>query len=309
MYLGMVYYLANEFLELYAVYNATGTPLGYFKDFWNVVDWLLIFLSFLALTMRIIFFFSPAVQGFDPFTNEVVEITVEAALYNDSFAFDAIAASFGIFKILRYFELQRNLLILRESLQRGLSDLSVFTIMVLIIIAGFSFTGMNIFGQENEEYVTFGTSFITLFLTVLGEFDFDKMLRVNYLFAYFFFLVYQIFVFLVMLNIFLAILNDAYIAVKFKYDAEELDDGPPPLTLRQQWQRLRAWWRQRKLDQRIEVLRKAQRQKELVERRAERRVAEARTRTLKGMGIDPTAKQGGGKKGDANASPQLASVE
>ena len=60
------------------------------------------------------------------------------------------AASFGIFKILRYFELQRNLLILRDSVQRGLSDLSVFTVMVLIIIAGFSFTGMNIFGQENE---------------------------------------------------------------------------------------------------------------------------------------------------------------
>jgi len=304
MYLGMFYYLFNEFIELRSVYSATGSARGYFGDFWNVIDWTLILLSFFALIMRIQFFLRPVVQNFDPFTPEYVELQREARMYNDSFAYDAVAASFGIFKIFRFFELQRNLLILRESITRGLSDLSIFTFMMVFIIAGFSFSGMNIFGQENEEYVNFQTTFITLFLTVLGEFDFDALISVNMVFGYLFFLLYQIFVFLVMLNIFLAILNDAYIAIKFKFDAEELEEPPPPLTIKQRWEKFRAWLRQRHLDQRIEALRKQQRQRELVEKRAERKVNEARTRTLKAMGVDPEQQargQGGGGGGNDSA--------
>ena len=308
LYVGMVYYLGNEFRELYSIYSATGSPIGYFKDPWNVVDWLLIFLSFFALYMRIIFVLTPAVMNFSPFADKYVEVTAPAQMYNESFAFDAIAASFGIFKIFRYFDLQRNLLILRSSIARGVADLISFTAVLLIIIAGFSFSGLNIFGQENDEYTTFIRSFSTLFLTVLGEFDFDRLVRVDFAFGYLFFLFYQFLVFLVMVNVFLAILNDAYIAVKMQYDAEELDEGPPPLTIRQRIARFRAWVRQKKLDQRIEALRTQQRQRELVERRAQRKVEEARHRTLKAMGVDPTAKaQGGG--GDRNGSALMRTEE
>ena len=311
LYSGMVYYLFNEFRELYSVYSATGSILGYFQDFWNVIDWSLIFLSFLALAMRVIFVTSPSVRSFSPFAEEYVEITAEADRYNASFAFDAIAASFGIFKIFRFFDLQRNLLILRESITRGVGDLVSFTLMLMIIIVGFSLSFMNIFGQENDEYVNFIQSFVTLFLTVLGEFDFDKMLRVNQEFAYFFFLFYQIFVFLVMINIFLAILNDAYLAIKAKFDAEDVDEGPPPPTIRERIANFRAWVRQRKLDQRIEALRKQQRQRDMHDRRAMRKVEEARAKTLKGMGIDPAAqsKQQGGSRGDANSSAMLRTGE
>ena len=68
---------------------------------------------------------------------------------------------------------------------------------------------------------------------------------------------------------------------------------------------MRAWLRQRKLDQRIEVLRGQQRQKDLRERRAQRKVEEARARTLKGMGMDPAERpkaQGGGGMADGNAA-------
>jgi hypothetical protein len=40
-------------------------------------------------------------------------------------------------------------------------------------------------------YVNFQTTFITLFLTVLGEFDFDALISVNMVFGYLFFLLYQ----------------------------------------------------------------------------------------------------------------------
>jgi len=245
LYVGMLFFLFNEFRELYSIFNATGSVLGYFTDFWNIIDWSLIGLSFGALTMRILFFLRPEVQNFSPFSETIVEITEASRLYNNSFAFDAIAASFGIFKIFRFFDLQPNLLVLRRSVHRGVGDLTSFTLVLLVMIFGFSLAGMNIFGQEIEAFVNPGESFVSLFLTVLGEFDFDAQLSVNIYFAYGFFLIYQVFVFLIMVNIFLAILNDAYTVVHTELTWQELEKRKP-MTLREKFEVRKAIWRERK---------------------------------------------------------------
>ena len=127
-----------------------------------------------------------------------------------------------------------------------------------------------------------------------------------------FFIIYQMLVFLVMVNIFLAILNDAYLFIKEKYDKEEQEEGPPPVSISQRIQQFRQYLRQRKLDQRIETLRKQQRQRELVERRANRRVEETRAKTLKGMGIDPAAQaraQAGGQGAGGDGSALMRTEE
>ncbi len=66
LYLGMIYYLFNEFRELASIYSATGSILGYFSSFWNVIDWALIFLSFTALGMPLLFVFSPEARAHAP---------------------------------------------------------------------------------------------------------------------------------------------------------------------------------------------------------------------------------------------------
>jgi len=174
---------------------------------------------------------------------------------------------------------------------RGVGDLSSFTFLLLLMIFGFALSGMNIFGQESDEYVSAGVSFVTLFLTVLGEFDLDRMLRVDGLFGYAFFIFYQILIFLVMVNIFLAILNDAYLAIKAQYDAEGVEEGPPPPTFKERIATVRSWLRQRKLDKRIEFLRGQQRQKELVEKRNARKIEQDRERTLRLMGVNTSTKR------------------
>ena len=156
----------------------------------------------------------------------------------------------------------------------------------MIMIVGFALAGTNIFGQENDDYIDEFKSIITLFLMILGEYDFDKMYRVNPFSAYIFFIVYQAFIFLVMVNIFLAILNDAYLAIKEQFDKEPIEERAAPLTIRQRLLRVRAWIRQRHLDKRIETLRKQQRKRELAERRTARKLDEARNKTLMGMGGD-----------------------
>ena len=115
---------------------------------------------------------------------------------------------------------------------------------------------------------------------VLGEFDYEEMNQINPNFALGFFLFYQFFVFLIMVNIFLAILNDAYIAVKEAHDGMPKDDSPS-LTLRQHAANLMAWLHQKRLDVRVERMRAEQRHQELKEKRARIALMQARAKTMR----------------------------
>jgi hypothetical protein len=172
---------------------------------------------------------------------------------------------------------------------------------MLLFIAAFTISGNQIFGQENEEYVNVITCFITLFqMGFLGEFDFDGIARVNYGIAIAYFWVFQFLIFFIIVNIFLAILNDAYIAVSEQYAGiEEAEREHIPISER--IRRLKAAIRQRKMDQNIEKLRAVHRRREMVERRIERKREEDRVRVMKSMG-QASAASAAKKKGAASAT-------
>ena len=156
-----------------------------------MIDWALIFLSYFALSQRIAFALLPEVTSFSPFIEEYVELSAAATQYNNSFAFDAIALSFGIMKIFRYSSW-------RQSAHLARVDWSVSLICprspsLLPMIFGFSLMGMNILAREQRVHESF-TSFIALFMMVLGEFELDDILRVDIIFGYSFFF-YQVLIF------------------------------------------------------------------------------------------------------------------
>ena len=95
-----------------------------------------------------------------------------------------------------------------------------------------------------------------------------------------YFWLFQFFIFFIVVNIFLAILNDAYIAVQEVFaDIEE--EEIETVTLRERVRRMKAAFRQKQMERRIEQLRAVARKKEMVERREARRKEDAKLRTLK----------------------------
>ena len=301
LYVYFIYYVWVEGSELYETCRLTGSIKDYISDAWNVADWVVIIVSFAALGMRLEFFFSEKVRNFDAFTKEYVELSAVAGLFELSFSVDSLAAFLALMKLFKFFGLQRNLLILRTTIVRAMADLSVFTVVMLLFIAAFTISGNQIFGQENEEYVNVITCFITLFqMGFLGEFDFDGIARVNYGIAIAYFWVFQFLIFFIIVNIFLAILNDAYIAVSEQYAGiEEAEREHIPISER--IRRLKAAIRQRKMDQNIEKLRAVHRRREMVERRIERKREEDRVRVMKSMG-QASAASAAKKKGAASAT-------
>ena len=303
LYAYFIYYIYVEGSELYETCRLTGSIKDYISDAWNVADWIVIIVSFAALGMRLEFFFSEKVRSFDAFTKEYVELSAVAGLFELSFSVDSLAAFLALMKLFKFFGLQRNLLILRTTIVRALADLSTFTVVMLLFIAAFTISGNQIFGQENEEYVNVVTCFITLFqMGFLGEFDFDGIGRVNYEIAIIYFWVFQFLIFFIIVNIFLAILNDAYIAVSEQYAGIE-EEEREHIPLSERIRRLKAAIRQRKMDQRIEKLRAVHRRREMVERRIERKHEEDRMRVMKSMGQASAAKKGAATTTRAASAP------
>lgn len=113
----------------------------------------------------------------------------------------------------------------------------------------------------------------------------------DYAFGYLIFSFYQLFIFLVMLNIFIAILNDAYLAIKIEFDGQEVEKGPPPLSLSQRIKAGQAWLRQLQFDRRIEHLRKEQRVRELHQKREMHKMETLRNMHLRSMGVDVEAEE------------------
>ena len=282
LYLYMFIYICVEFQEIRDIFKATGSIRGYFQDFWNVLDWALIMFTYLALALRFLFFMDENVRNFNPYTKEVVEVAQSARFYNMSFSLDSVASFIACLKLFKFFKLQRNLLILRQTISRALSDLGLFTVMMMIMILAFAIAGENIFGQEVEAFVSIDKAFVTLFLMLLGEFNFDDIQRVAPTMAFIYFYFYQIFLFLVMVNVFLAILNDAYIAVMEMHADDDLSGGEK-LSIRQRIERTRAWLHQRDNERRMQVLRKETRAKEMAERRKERVKEKEREKTIQEM--------------------------
>ena len=71
-----------------------------------------------------------------------------------------------------------------------------------------------VFGNYIYKFSTISESFYTLFRTILGDFDFHELERAHWFLGPAYFISYVMVVFFVLVNMFLAIINESYSAVK-----------------------------------------------------------------------------------------------
>ena len=103
---------------------------------------------------------------------------------------------------------------LSGTLARSWGDLIGFLIMFFIIFGAFVQLGYLLFGTQIFDYSSLYHTIFALIRTILGDFDFTKLEKANYVFGPIYFLCFVFFVFFVLLNMFLAILSDSFGEVK-----------------------------------------------------------------------------------------------
>ncbi|XP_074866117.1 polycystin-2-like protein 2 isoform X2 [Carettochelys insculpta] len=188
----------------------------YFKSAWNWLDMLLVSLSIFAIS-------------FNVYRTVEVSLLMESLLSN-AYAYPdfyflaywqtrynnmiAINVFFAWIKIFKYISFNKTMTQLSSTLSRCAKDIIGFAIMFFIIFFAYAQLGYLVFGSQVDEFSTFQNCIFTQFRIVLGDFNFASIEQANRILGPIYFITFVFFVFFVLLNMFLAIINDTYSEVK-----------------------------------------------------------------------------------------------
>ncbi|XP_040614007.1 polycystic kidney disease 2-like 2 protein isoform X2 [Mesocricetus auratus] len=192
---------------------------AYFKSVWNWLELLLLALCFLAVSfyaycnMQNFLLLGRLLKNTESYPNFYF-LAYWHIYYNNIIAITIFFAWIKIFKFISFNETMSQL---SSTLSRCMKDIVGFAIMFFIIFSAYAQLGFLVFGSQVDDFSTFQNSIFAQFRIVLGDFNFAGIQQANWILGPIYFITFIFFVFFVLLNMFLAIINDTYSEVKADY--------------------------------------------------------------------------------------------
>ncbi|KAK2824027.1 hypothetical protein Q5P01_021202 [Channa striata] len=215
----ILYYTVEEVLELRI------HKFSYFKSIWNILDIVVILLAIVAIIFNI--FRTVEVGNLlgnllkNPNTYADFEfLAFWQTQYNNM---NAVNIFFAWIKIFKYISFNKTMTQLSSTLGRCAKDILGFAIMFFIVFFAYAQLGYLLFGTQVQSFSTFMTCISTQFRIILGDFDYNAIDNANRVLGPIYFVTYVFFVFFVLLNMFLAIINDTYSEVKEELSSQKDD--------------------------------------------------------------------------------------
>lgn len=187
----------------------------YFADPWNYIEILVICSSFSAIFLYL------AELGFTRLAIRRMRANPEAFISFDYIIFldEAYLGTLGFavfcafLKFLKLLRFNRRMSMLVQTVKVSSGPLFSFFFMFLLFFMAYTQTAFLIFGPVNEDYSSFVVAAETMLSMTLGGFDFIGLQDANRLVGPIFFISYMVFIFLVLVNVFVSIVNDAFAEV------------------------------------------------------------------------------------------------
>ncbi|CAM4726777.1 unnamed protein product [Leuciscus chuanchicus] len=206
----ILYYIVEEILE-FRIHK-----LSHFTSIWNILDLVVILLAVVAIvfsafrTIKVDKLLGNLLEQPDIYA-DFEFLAFWQTQYNNM---NAVNLFFAWIKIFKYISFNKTMTQLTSTLARCALDIFGFAIMFFIVFFAYAQLGYLLFGMEVETFSTFNKCIFTQFRIILGDFDYDAIDRANRVLGPIYFFSYVFFVFFVLLNMFLAIINDTYSEVK-----------------------------------------------------------------------------------------------
>ncbi|XP_063148953.1 polycystin-2-like protein 2 [Candoia aspera] len=188
----------------------------YFRNAWNWLDMLLLLLSVFAIafnvyrTVEVSWLMENLLSNSDSYP-DFYFLGFWQTRYNNMISVNVF---FAWIKIFKYISFNKTMTQLSSTLSRCAKDIIGFAIMFFIIFFAYAQLGYLVFGSQVAEFSTFQNCIFTQFRIVLGDFNFADIEHANRILGPIYFITFVFFVFFVLLNMFLAIINDTYSEVK-----------------------------------------------------------------------------------------------
>ncbi|XP_026079715.1 LOW QUALITY PROTEIN: polycystic kidney disease 2-like 1 protein [Carassius auratus] len=206
----ILYYIVEEILEFRI------NRLSHFKNIWNILDLVVILLAVVAIIFSVF-----RTIKVDELLGDLLEhpdiyadfefLAFWQTQYNNM---NAVNLFFAWIKIFKYISFNKTMTQLTSTLARCALDIFGFAIMFFIVFFAYAQLGYLLFGMEVPTFSTFNKCIFTQFRIILGDFDYNAIDQANRVLGPIYFFSYVFFVFFVLLNMFLAIINDTYSEVK-----------------------------------------------------------------------------------------------
>ncbi|XP_046393954.1 polycystic kidney disease 2-like 1 protein [Ischnura elegans] len=215
----VVFYTIEELYEM----NVMGRQ--YLKCFWSYLDLIILLTAWMAIGFSIYRIID---------VNEMIENKLQDKNKYSNFEFIgfcqtqlnngvAVLVFFAWIKLFKFLSFNKTMTDLSKTLSRSSKDIAGFAVMFLIVFFAFAQLGYLLFGTQVKAFKSFGDSSFTLLCIILGEFDFEAMQNANRILGPIFFFCYVFSVFFILLNMFLAIINDTYTEVKTEITVNRRD--------------------------------------------------------------------------------------
>ncbi|XP_055142111.1 polycystin-2-like protein 2 isoform X4 [Symphalangus syndactylus] len=192
---------------------------AYFKSIWNWLELLLLLLCFVAVSfntycnVQIFLLLGQLLKSTEKYS-DFYFLACWHIYYNNIIA---ITIFFAWIKIFKFISFNKTMSQLSSTLSRCIKDIVGFAIMFFIIFFAYAQLGFLVFGSQVDDFSTLQNSIFAQFRIVLGDFNFASIQQANPILGPIYFITFIFFVFFVLLNMFLAIINDTYSEVKADY--------------------------------------------------------------------------------------------
>lgn len=199
---------------------------NYLKSFWNFLDWLNIIILVLNLLIRLMQFlgdyptyYAPVVDyaTYTPMMTYTIIVYVSQILS----ATNALLLWIKLFKFLSF---SPHLAMLIKTLVYAGSDLLYFSIILIIFVVAFAHCGYLAFGTDVRDFRSISISMISLVSALVGSLEYDPIVESSRIFGVIYFIVFQFSMILILVNVFLAIMNDAYAVVHQEVKNAPIED-------------------------------------------------------------------------------------
>ncbi|CAF2049011.1 unnamed protein product [Rotaria magnacalcarata] len=181
-------------------------------NLWNSIDLILLILSFLCILFELLNYLSTK-----KYLGELLKIENDYPNFDELFALKinsdfylGVTLAITWFKIFKYLNINKTMLLLNKTISSCLNEIFAFTSVFLIIFLAYTQLGWILFGRYLTEWRSFRISIFTLFRMILGDFDLYAMRNIGEIIGPLFLFSYIYFVYFVLLNMFLAIINETY---------------------------------------------------------------------------------------------------
>ena len=195
------------------------TKWSYFKSFWNLIEFSNLVLSFTAVSLYV-YRDAYARHTLRQIPHKVPQryISLYFAAHLDFLLTYIIAlicfcVTIKFIKLLRF---NKRISMLSSTLHKSRLPLSMFGITFGVVLVAFTILSTLVFGKDLEGYKDLPSSFASIISLLLGKFSYHQFGAVNWVLGPAFFFAFNIFVNLIVMNMYISILNDAISEVRFE---------------------------------------------------------------------------------------------